>query len=196
MWQLSKRLIAPDDQDGLYFGFSVALEGSFALITCLKENDGRGYLFGRNYGGLNNWGLVRSFKQPSVGSGNLQYPTNVGAQHVWNFWSDGGGSVGNGALLLHNSPYYNSTSMLSPSSSASPIFGASSAISGNTIAIGAPFADTDVTDSGAVSLISLQPMHRLSPAQFDETWMSSSASSQGDEYGADNILNVLLNVLT
>ena len=45
MWRLSKVLVAPDAGTNAFFGFSVALDGSYALVTSLKENDGKGYLF-------------------------------------------------------------------------------------------------------------------------------------------------------
>ena len=184
MWQVARRLVAPDDASGLYFGFSVALEGSFALVTALKENDGRGYLFGRNYGGLNNWGFIEKASQPTVGSSALQFPSNSGMRHVWNYWSDGGGNYGNGAQLLHTAPCYNSTPMLQPSASASPVFGASAQISGNTIAIGAPYADgRSSADVGAVSLLSLRPIHRMSHTEFDEATLTATQCTQGDGYG-------------
>jgi hypothetical protein len=185
MWQLAKRLTAPDDAAGLSFGFSVSLEGSFALVTALKDNDGRGYLFGRNYGGLNNWGFVQKLSQPAVGSSSMQYASNVGLPHVWNHWSDGGGSYANGAHLLHTAPYYNATPMLQAAATSSPVFGASARISGSTIAIGAPYADSvGNADVGAVSLTSLRPVHRMSPAEFDETTIVGLQIAQGDEYGA------------
>ena len=184
MWQISKLLVAPDDAAGLSFGFSVALEGSFALVSALKDNDGRAYLFGRNYGGLNNWGFVEKFSQPTIGPSSLQYPMNIGLRHVWNYWSDGGGNYGDGAQLLHTTPYYNATPMLQPTAAASPVFGASARIWGNTIAIGAPYADSSYkADAGAISLISLRPIHRQSHAEFDEATLVASRSVQGDAYG-------------
>jgi hypothetical protein len=93
-------------------------------------------------------GFIEKLGQPAVGSSPLQYPR---MQHVWNYWSDWGGNYGNSAQLLHATPYQNSTPMLQLKAPASPVFGAS-AISGNTIAIGAPCAEfTSFADVGAIS---------------------------------------------
>ena len=48
--QISKKLVPPDTAASLYFGFKVAVDGGYALVTASKDNDGRGYLFARNYG--------------------------------------------------------------------------------------------------------------------------------------------------
>ena len=81
----SKKLVAPDASTDSYFGFSVALDGSYALISSLKENAGKGYLFIRNYGGVNNWGYVKELSQPAIGTGSLLYTSNAGAKHSVNF---------------------------------------------------------------------------------------------------------------
>lgn len=63
MWQISKKLLPPDTAASLYFGFKVSIDGGYALVASTKDNDGRGYLFGRNYGGVNNWGYIKTLSQ-------------------------------------------------------------------------------------------------------------------------------------
>jgi hypothetical protein len=63
-WVLVKKLLAPDGEAGDQFGASVALEGD-TLVVGAPWHDvdgvidrGAAYVYGRNAGGANNWGLV------------------------------------------------------------------------------------------------------------------------------------------
>ena len=183
MWRLSKMLVAPDSATNSYFGFSVALDGSYALVTSLKENDGKGYLFARNYGGLNNWGYIKALAQPATGTGALLYTGNAGAKHSINYWSDGQGTsaMTDGAQLLHSKPYYSDYAVTSTAASAN--FGASAVISGNTLAIGAPFADITNNDIGAVSLFQINPTWRQTRPRHMEQTFSGNDVAGGDKYG-------------
>ena len=184
MWRLSKVLVATDAATNSYFGFSVAMDGSYALVTSLKENAGKGYLFARNYGGLNNWGYLKALEQPSTGTGALLYTGNAGAVHSVNYWSDGQGTIArsDGAQLLHNTPYYGDYTV--SSSAASANFGASAVIAGNAMAIGAPFADITNNDIGAVSLWHIHPTWRQTPLRSLEQTLSGGDVAGGDKYGA------------
>ena len=184
LWRLSKKLVAPDASTDSYFGFSVALDGSYALISSLKENAGKGYLFIRNYGGVNNWGYVKELSQPAIGTGSLLYTSNAGAKHSVNYWSDGPGTAAraDGAQLLHLTPDYNDYAVTSNAESAN--FGSSAKISGNTVAIGAPFADISNNDVGAVSLFQINPTWRQSKPSHMEQTLSGGDVAGGDEYGA------------
>ena len=88
-WQLAKRLQAPDSAAGLAFGYAVAVDGGLAVVTALRANDGKAYVFGRNYGGTNNWGYMKAVGQPATGAGALEYATNLGTVHRTRYWSDG-----------------------------------------------------------------------------------------------------------
>ena len=184
MWRLSKVLVAPDAATNSFFGFSVALDGSYALVTSLKANDGKGYLFARNYGGLNNWGYVKAISQPAIGAGALDYTGNAGAKHSVNYWSDGSGTAArtDGEQLQHKAPYYGDYAITSTAASAN--FGASAVISGNTVAIGAPFADVTTDDIGAISLVQINPTWRQTPPRHMEQTLSGADTMAGDRYGA------------
>ena len=183
MWRVSKVLVAPDAATNSYFGFSVSLDGTYALITSLKENAGKGYLFARNYGGLNNWGYIKALSQPATGTGALLYTGNAGTAYRINYWSDGQGptALTEGALLLQINPYYDDYTASSTAASAN--FGSSAVISGNSIAIGAPFADVTNEDCGAISLFQINPTWRqTSPRQMEQTFAGGDVAG-GDKYG-------------
>ena len=184
MWRFSKVLVAPDAASITFFGYSVALDGSYALVTSLKEDAGKGYLFARNYGGLNNWGYIKAVTQPAIGSGALLYTGSAGTAHRVNYWSDGSGTNAriDGAQLEHDTPYY---SDYTPSgSTASANFGASAVISGNTVAIGAPFADITNNDIGAISLWQINPTWRQTPPRHLEQTFAAGDIAGGDKYGS------------
>ena len=181
LWQVSKVIDPPVANPATYFGFQVALDKSYLLVTDLKTNDGAGFLFSRNYGGLNNWGLLKKLQQPSIGNGPYQYPTNIGQFNVLNYWSDGYGSHQNGAQVQHEVPYYTANTIVS--NSPSPNFGASAKIHGNTVLIGAPFADSDQSDIGSVSLVVVHPTSRQSAPKPLETSFTASDVKSGYKFG-------------
>lgn len=55
----TKKLTAADGEEGDYFGWAVAADGD-TIVVGAKDDDGRGsvYLFTRNEGGADNWGLM------------------------------------------------------------------------------------------------------------------------------------------
>lgn len=175
MWQVSKKLVAPDSETGLYFGFSVALDGSYAVVTANKEADGRAYLFGRNYGGLNNWGYIKTITAPSTST------DTAGQVHLLNYWSDSKGDFQNGELTKHLVPYYEDYTVTSVTVSSN--FGAGSAISGSTVAVASPYADTSGQDTGEIILTAIQPSRRQSRKKVVEQTLSASDVSDGDRYG-------------
>eukprot|EP00960_Hanusia_phi_P038607 753509-Hanusia_phi.AAC.7 len=181
LWQVSKVIDPPVAVPETYFGFQVSLDKSYLLVTDLKTNDGSGYLFSRNYGGLNNWGLMKKLQQPSIGNGPYQYPTNLGQSNSLNYWAEGYGSHQNGAQVQHEVPYYTTNTIVS--NSPSPNFGASAKIRGNTALIGAPFADSSQVDIGSVSLIVVHPTSRQSAPRPFETSFTASDVKAGFRYG-------------
>src|SRR5437660_1398680 len=64
------------------FGSSVALSGDTAIVGALVEdttqtNSGAAYIFERNSGGADNWGLVKMLKASTPGD-NDQFGSSVG----------------------------------------------------------------------------------------------------------------------
>jgi hypothetical protein len=69
-WGLVKKLIASDGAEFDYFGISTSLSGDFLLVGAsgddilTKPDQGSAYLFERNKGGANAWGLVKKLTAP------------------------------------------------------------------------------------------------------------------------------------
>ena len=62
-WGQMAKLVASDDDDSFYFGFSVALSGDYVVVGAFLEDGlgtdrGAAYVFYRNQGGTDNWGQV------------------------------------------------------------------------------------------------------------------------------------------
>lgn len=66
-WSQVKRITATDGAAADQFGYSLALSGDTLAVGAWGKNSSTGavYLFGRNQGGANNWGLIK--KLPSTG---------------------------------------------------------------------------------------------------------------------------------
>jgi hypothetical protein len=68
-WNLVKKLTAPDSDLGDHFGYDVALSGNQAVVTAKEDDEknldaGAAYLFAKDQGGANNWGLVKKIMAP------------------------------------------------------------------------------------------------------------------------------------
>ena len=62
-WGEIEKLTASDVEDGDEFGHSVAIDGDYVVVGVRYEDGGgtsrgAGYIYGRNYGGADNWGEV------------------------------------------------------------------------------------------------------------------------------------------
>lgn len=63
-WAQQKKIVPTDGAAGDLFGESVAIDGDLVIIGAREDDDrgtnsGSAYIFGRNVGGTNNWGLVK-----------------------------------------------------------------------------------------------------------------------------------------
>jgi FG-GAP repeat/HYR domain len=80
-WLATKRLIATDGTSEDQFGHAVIIRKNWALISAnLRENNGTNngcvYVFGRNTGGTNNWGLVTKLSANTAGN-NLNFGSSL-----------------------------------------------------------------------------------------------------------------------
>ncbi len=62
-WGQVARLTASDAENNDEFGFSVAIDGDYVVVGTIQEDGagtsrGAAYIYGRNYGGQDNWGEV------------------------------------------------------------------------------------------------------------------------------------------
>jgi hypothetical protein len=68
-------LTASDAEDSDYFGCSVSIDGDYVLIGALYEdgggvNYGAAYIYGRNYGGQDNWGEMMKLTASDAENGD------------------------------------------------------------------------------------------------------------------------------
>jgi hypothetical protein len=67
-WGFVKKLTAFDGDEEDFFGIRVAVHGDIAVVTSDTDNEGTNtqqgsaYLFGRNQGGADNWGLIKKIR--------------------------------------------------------------------------------------------------------------------------------------
>ena len=73
-WGLVKKIIPSDGEAGDDFGYSVSISGDRILVgapgcmQCAGDYPGKAYIFERNNGGSDNWGLVKKFVPIDGGS--------------------------------------------------------------------------------------------------------------------------------
>jgi len=104
-WGQETKLTPQDGAQSNYFGFSVSLDGSVALIGATGNNAYRGaaYIFERNTGGTNAWGQVVKLLAPEGASGDgfgnavsvAEYLALIGAE-----WDDLGGILDSGSAYV------------------------------------------------------------------------------------------------
>lgn len=103
----SKKLLASDGAANDFFGTSVSISNNWALVGASGNDDlgsssGSAYLFERNQGGAENWGLVIKLLAPDGGVGNIfghevkisdttAFVSAPGAQKVYIFNQNAGG---------------------------------------------------------------------------------------------------------
>ncbi|MCA9189412.1 MAG: FG-GAP repeat protein [Pirellulaceae bacterium] len=63
-WQQVRKFTSPDGQTDDRFGWSVSLLGDLALVGAHRAD--AAYLYGRNHGGPDNWGLVKTIRPAEV----------------------------------------------------------------------------------------------------------------------------------
>jgi FG-GAP repeat len=147
-WGQTKRLIAQDGSAADLFGTSVSLSGNTLAVGASHRNDERGavYLFERNNGGLDQWGLIKQQVASVRGIGDyfgvsvsLSGDTlAVGASVV-----DVGGNVDQGLVYLFSRNQgglnqWGQTKILFAADGArGDFFGDSISLSGDNLAVGA-----------------------------------------------------------
>ncbi len=127
-----------------YFGQSVAVAGDVALVGAQMTNvHGAAFVYERNFGGINTWGLARKIEEPDLGRaalggavaldgdlalvGAYAYQTNTGAVVLY------GRNVGGTNAWGKIQTIYN------PNPATSDYFGLAMALSGDVALIGSPF---------------------------------------------------------
>lgn len=72
-WGHIATLTAPDTLETAWFGYSVSIDGPYAIIGAVAIDDFRGsaFVFSQDMGGLDNWGLVTELSANDVVAGDL-----------------------------------------------------------------------------------------------------------------------------
>lgn len=74
-WGIVKQLNASDPHAFDYFGWSVAMDGNLILVGSLYGDSnvnpsivdtGTAYMFSKDFGGLDNWGMIHRFESPNL----------------------------------------------------------------------------------------------------------------------------------
>lgn len=99
-WGQLKKIGASDAADDVWFGTSVALDGTVAVVGAAWDdangtNRGAAYIFARGQGGADNWGELKKLTASDGGNSDLfGYAVAVDGSYivVGAAWNDGGGS--------------------------------------------------------------------------------------------------------
>jgi hypothetical protein len=162
-WGQVKKLVGSDSAGGDKFGYSVSISGDTAIAGAyshdlsLLANAGAAYVHDRHQGGTDNWGEVKKLVAPDAAAGdNFGWATAIDgdctAVGALNHDEIGGDS---GAAYIYcrdegGSNNWGFVKKLVPvDASSNDLFGTSVSMQGDTIVVGALFADGNQVTAGA-----------------------------------------------
>lgn len=166
-WGQVAKIVSPDPHDGDRFGYSVSLSGDFTVAGVPKEDAGgtdRGaaYMFARDLGGLEAWGLVKRLA-PGTPSDNSWFGNSVAVEGslavVGAAWEDGGGTDRGAAYLFSRdeggADFWGQIKQFAGSDRTDgDFFGFSVDLNGANVVIGASFAEGGGTERGQAYVFS------------------------------------------
>jgi hypothetical protein len=161
-WGQVRKLVASDAQNDDYFGNSVAISGDTVVVGARLEDGagsdrGAAYVFARNGGGTDAWGQVQKLTASDAQDSD-QFGMSVAISDdtavVGASYEDGAGSARGAAYVyMRNSGGANNWGQLKKLTASdaenTDYFGASVAISGDTVVVGARLEDGAGSDRGA-----------------------------------------------
>ena len=165
-WQEIKKLTASDAADQDEFGISVAASGDLVIVGADWKHEagvavGAAYVFGRNQGGLDNWGLIKKLSAADAASGDA-FGISVSISNECALVGAPGadGAVGTVPVLgavyvfrrnLGGADAWGVVGKVIPSDAGeSAQFGQSTSLAGDLFAVGAPVKPGGGTYRGAV----------------------------------------------
>ena len=146
-WTQIKKIVPDSQLENGYFGTSLALSGDYAVVGAYGTNSFVGvvYIFKKDQGGVNNWGLLKKLTAPegihyfglavSIAGENIligsstDITTNAGSAHIYN--KNFGGNDNWGYYQKIQQP------VIIPQAN----FGYSTSIWGDTLVVGAPYEE-------------------------------------------------------
>lgn len=168
-WTQVTRINAPDEANdfkgGDRFGWSIALQGNTLVVGAPREEDGEAdktsgaaYVFERDAGGTDNWGLVQRLRAADLAVGD-QFGSSVGFDDetivVGARLDDGPVRKNAGSIYVFkrkaNNFWQQERHLWDPAAQRNDHFGFSVDVEGNNIIVGAPNADIiEETEEGNV----------------------------------------------
>ncbi len=160
-WGQVAKIVSGDPDNINQFGYTVSLEGDYALIGSPREDGsgadrGAAYLFSRDVGGADAWGVVKKIV-PSDPTDDAWFGTTLGIDGtlavVGSAWDDGGGTNRGAAYVFGRDTggtnNWGQIKKLTASDARdSDMFGYSVAIDGTNIVAGSGWANAGGTERG------------------------------------------------
>lgn len=184
-WGLKKVLESPSPASNRLYGDETSLEGDRILVGALRDfntngsNSGRSYLYMKDEGGADNWGLVKTF-EPAEFSSQQEYGLSVdlnGDYIIIGAEEDDEAGPNTGAAYIYNRNQGGADNwglvnkILDCSNTGVDDFGTAVAISADRAVVGADDHDAIGDNSGAAYL------YRLSPDMLQVTNITVSNSN-------------------
>ena len=167
-WGLVKKITSPDGAASDYFGYAVSLSGPVLLVGAHGDDDkgsgsGSAYIFDKNTGGTNNWGLVKKLVAlDGAASDAFGHSVSInGDRAVVGAYQDDdvASASGSAYVFLRNEGGANNwgqvDKLTAPDPVANAYFGDAVAIFEDTVLVGAHAHDEYGTDSGAAYIFSI-----------------------------------------
>ena len=164
-WEEVAMITCPTGEAGSLFGSSVALDGnnlvvgsigSTATINGTTYSDGgQAFVFNRNEGGEDNWGLVSTLTGSATSTYNANFGKSVDIDGdlltvgAWLDTTDGNAYAGQAYVFEFDGSDWNEVTTLNQSVAANSKYGVSTAIDGNYIVVGASEDDLAGNNAGA-----------------------------------------------
>jgi FG-GAP repeat len=179
-WGEVKKLTASDGAAKDFFGISVSISGDTTIVGAYGDDDkggnsGSAYIFSRNQGGVNNWGLVRELTAADGAASDhfgisvsISGDTSiVGARYD----DDKGDMSGSANIFFRNhggTDNWGEVEKLTASDGASvDNFGESVSISGDTAIVGARYDDDKGSNSGSAYIFEELPQNIFFPIKSE-----------------------------
>jgi hypothetical protein len=173
IWQEVKKLGAFDPVDWDGFGYSVAVSGDLAIVGASTKHEagvelGAAYLFGRDQGGPDQWGLIKKISAADGVSGDgFGSSVSISDDYIligapW-VTADGMPPYMIGSVYVYGRDYGGAEpwgfikKLLPPNIGEFAQFGLSMALSGNLFAVGAPHTPSGGAQRGAVYIFRIDP---------------------------------------
>ena len=189
-WVATKHLIANDASAGDQFGHAVAIRNNWALVAAHLRNQngvktGAVYVYERNTGGSNNWGLVTTLT-PSGQGANVNFGFSLAFDGRFaavgsNFDSQQGTNAGAAYIFDANNAWAQVANLTALNGMTNDEFGHAVAIANQEFAlVGAPGNDSIGLNAGAAYLFR---RNATTGAWAQVKKLSAANTAAGDQFG-------------